>query len=267
MNLGRRAHNQPVAVAAQLGYRSSRLGCNEQRRAEVPALQAQVVEPVKSSASNRADIEGTAAQASQVADAWENVAQNVRLSLATSVIRMNPGTHQRTPQKGHIARAYLQVVATRSGPSTGAEQVPSRKVNYNTGHCDTIHFDANGHRRAGQVIYEVRRAVDRVDDPSHSSQTSNGSTLFAQDAVVGTLLENALHKGPLGPFVSARDWTPMTILESDRHASMTGALANATCNVGRQGDCDVEEFLSTGHVVTLALTLSVDNPAPRTGPH
>ena len=34
---------------------------------------------------------------------------------------------------------------------------------------------------------------------------------------------------------------------SDRHASMTGPLANATCNVGSEGNRDVEEFLSVCH--------------------
>ena len=175
------------------------------------------------------------------------MAKNVRLSLATGVVRVNASTDKRASQRGHPTRANVLVVAARAGTSACAEQVSSGKVNDDTSKCDAILLDSNGHRRTWQVIHEVCRAVDRVDDPSDSGLASDGRPLFAQDSVVGALLKNALYERPLGPFVCAGDWTCMTILESDCRASITGPVANATCNVGSKRYRKVEEFLSTCH--------------------
>ena len=174
--------------------------------------------------------------------------KNVCLSLATGVVRVNAGTYKRAAEKGNVARANVLLVATRAGPSACAEQISSREIDDNTSKRYAIHFDANRHGRSWEVINEIRRAVDRVDDPSDSSLTSNGRTLLTQDAVVGALLEDALHERPLGPFVCAGDWTPMVVLESDRPSGIRGSLANAACNVGSEGDCNVEEFLGACHI-------------------
>ncbi len=168
---------------------------------EVPLVEATFVVGVDAAACERAEVDRRAAETADVANCREDVDQCFGLGPATIGVVREAGRDQRSGQVFLRAGVYGSAVERGASAARRPETFVAYEIVHHSRHIDAVGSRRHGDRTAGEVVDEVCRAIDRVDQPDHAGGAGDCRPLLADEAVVGPGCGDCLDDGALCPTV------------------------------------------------------------------
>jgi hypothetical protein len=232
---------QRVFAAVQLGHDAAGFLDEQDSRGHVPGLQVQLPEGIEPAARDVGEVERGGAGAAHSRGLLDDRAELRQVGVeARAGADRHARADERVIQHVGLADADLAAVQHRAPAALRDEKVlRARRVDHAELELPLV-LQADRHGEVREAVQEVRRAVERVDDPEPVALPV-GPAFLREDRVVGMRLADRVHDLGFGTAVDVRDEV-VAALAVD--LDLVGALEvphDVVAGRARGGDGDVFE--------------------------
>src|SRR5688572_9891934 len=231
-----------VLAAAEVAHPATRFRDEEVARRRVPRREADLPESVEPAGCNIGEVErsrsGPAHARGRTHDALEHA--EVGPEPAAVLAEWKARADERAIESETLRHAQPPPVQQRAGAALGREQLPPQRVEHDADFRATAVAAGDRDCKLREAVQEVRRAVERVDDPG--VVVARGSAAFLREEAVRRVgLADGGNQHLLRGAVDLAHEVVAVLLADRERPDAVEAAHDDVAGAARGADCDVEQ--------------------------